>query len=77
MMLDFAVFFRYEDEGFTSEVIEDSSDWVQARHLPRIGEDLYLGKPGAGFYWYTVKAVRWFDAHSVTMVVHKRRDQIE
>jgi hypothetical protein len=73
-MLNFAVFFRCEEEGFSSEVVEDSSDWESSKHLPRIGEDVYLGRPGRGFWWYTVKAVRWFDSHSVTLVVHNRRD---
>lgn len=73
-MQDFAVFFRYEEDGFTSEVVEDSFDWTKGRHLPRIGEDIYLGGCGKRYWWYTVKAVRWFDSQSVTLVLHKRRD---
>lgn len=76
-MLDFAAFFRYEEEGHLSEIVEDSSDWKNALHIPRIDEDVYLGSPGKGFKWYTVKAVRWFDSHSITIVVHNKRDQVE
>lgn len=76
-MTDFVVLFQEEQAGFIAEQIEDSSSWDNAQHIPRISDDIYLGGRGKGYWWYTVKAVRWFDSLSVTVVVHNKRDRVE
>lgn len=68
------VSFRYSDNGQPSERIHDGSTWNEATHIPRVGEAIYLGSMGK-YYWYTVKAVRWFDAKAVIVVIHNRREQ--
>lgn len=75
-MTGFAVFFREEQDGFIPVIVQDGSPWENAQHIPRIGDDIYLGGLGKRYWWYTVKAVRWFDSQSATVVVHNRREQV-
>lgn len=72
----FNVHFRYVSDGEPYEIVKDGSDWNSARHVPRVGEDIYLGDHGV-YYWYTVKGIQWFDSKAVNVIIHDKREMIE
>lgn len=70
------VHFKYVADNEPSQNIEDGSDWNNARHIPRVGEDIYLGDEGK-YFWYTIKGLQWFASNAVNIIIHDKRDMVE